>query len=120
MDNAHPYFSGTGIYSQYFSVGTLMKNRRFILSTNDVKNIMEVWLNGQKVGVRCWQPFELDITDQLKQGENRLDIMVTNTMANRYMLNKKEYLHGEKWGKVLKSGLTEKVEIKIYDKKNSK
>jgi hypothetical protein len=114
---AYPYFSGTAIYQQQFHYDHfLMKgDRKYILDAGSVKNILEVWLNGRKVGVRCWPPYQADISDFLVEGENELKLLVTNTMANRYKKIQKSYPTGEQWGKVLPSGLLDPVRIEIFD-----
>jgi hypothetical protein len=43
-----------------------------------------VRVNGQNAGTRLWSPYRLEITTLLKAGANRLEIGVTNTLANRY------------------------------------
>ena len=114
---AHPYFSGTAIYQQYFHLdhSPLNTDNKYILDAGVVKNVLEVILNGKKAGVRCWPPYQLDITDYLIEGENHLQLLVTNTMANRYKRIQKQYPTGEQWGKVLPSGLMNPVQIQIYD-----
>jgi len=114
---AHPYFSGTGIYSQKFCLDkSLFKNnRKFVLEPGQINDIIEVWLNGKKVGERCWNPFTFDITDYLKEGANDIQIKITNTPANNYVLKPQEYRFDEKWGKILPSGLIGKVKIGIYN-----
>lgn len=39
----------------------------------------EVTLNGINIGVRLFPPYEFDMSDVLKQGENKLEILVTNS-----------------------------------------
>jgi (4-O-methyl)-D-glucuronate---lignin esterase len=43
----------------------------------------EVWLNGEKVGERAWEPYRLDVAKYLRPGKNTLKIAVTNTDSNR-------------------------------------
>ncbi|MCU0644668.1 MAG: hypothetical protein MUC94_10440, partial [bacterium] len=117
---AHPYFSGTGIYSQrlHLDKSLLKENRKFMLEAGQINDIIEVWLNGKKVGERCWLPFSFDITNYLKAGENEIKLVITNTPANNYMLKHQQYRLGENWGKIVPSGLMEKVKISIYQSFN--
>ena len=39
-------------------------------------------LNGRDAGTRVWAPYRLDVTDGLREGENTLEVVVTNTQAN--------------------------------------
>jgi hypothetical protein len=81
-----PDFSGTGWYEQGMVIDSawLGSGRRVYLDLGDVRNIAEVRINGQSVGTRLWPPYRFDITRLLKPGQNRLQIGVTNTLANRY------------------------------------
>jgi hypothetical protein len=45
-------------------------------------DVVEVFVNDERAGVRLWDPYELDVTDLLRPGENRLEIRVSNTPAN--------------------------------------
>jgi len=44
--------------------------------------LVKVRLNGQPVGAIAWQPYELDITDALKDGGNRLELEVMSSRRN--------------------------------------
>jgi hypothetical protein len=33
-------------------------------------------------GVRLWDPYVVEVTDQLREGENEVALAVTNTLAN--------------------------------------
>ncbi|OQX85059.1 hypothetical protein B6D60_08470 [candidate division KSB1 bacterium 4484_87] len=112
---AHPHFSGTGVYRQSLDLpdSLFATGKKLVLKINDVRDIAEVWCNGALVGVRCWQPFEFDVTRFVRKGKNEMEIRVTNTPANRYMLVPQNYLFGEKWGKVMASGLVGEVSLVI-------
>jgi hypothetical protein len=114
---AHPNFSGTSIYRQQFNFGKDVQpaNKKYTLKTENVGDVMELWLNGKKVGVRCWHPYEFDVTNYLVKGKNNIEILITNTLANEYQKTQKPYFTGEKWGKILKSGLLELVKIEIHE-----
>jgi len=113
---AHPNFSGTGIYRSEFELPDeyFKKKSAFILRIEKVREVAEVRVNGKLAGVRCWQPYEFDLTPFVRAGKNELEIRVTNTPANHYMLVRQKYLFGEKWGKVVDSGLLGKVRIIIF------
>jgi hypothetical protein len=45
-------------------------------------DVLEVTVNGQSAGVRLWAPYQMEITDFLKPGENMLELRVANTLVN--------------------------------------
>jgi hypothetical protein len=79
------YFSGTVTYSKALVVRRewLKSRARLTLALGEVKNLAEVIVNGRPMGVLWKAPFELDITDALVPGDNRLEIKVTNLWPNR-------------------------------------
>lgn len=79
------YFSGTATYTNTFRLGKaqLRDYHRILLQLGDVKNLAELFVNGQKVVTLCYQPFTADITSAVKAGENTLEIRVTNLWPNR-------------------------------------
>ena len=79
------YFSGTATYSKSIQVPKqwIKSPCNIVLDLGEVKNIAEVLLNGKPIGIVWKTPFWLDITDGLIEGENRLDIKVTNLWVNR-------------------------------------
>jgi hypothetical protein len=58
--------------------------KKVYLDLGVVKNIASVRVNGKSAGTELWSPYRLEITELLKAGSNRLEIGVTNTLANRY------------------------------------
>ncbi len=54
------------------------------LDLGRVGDIAEVWVNGRRVGVRGWAPYVLDVGAACRVGENRIEVHVTNSMANAY------------------------------------
>lgn len=81
-----PDFSGTGWYEQEVVIdgAWLGAGRKVYFDLGDVRNIAEVRVNGASAGTRLWPPYRFEITQLLKPGSNRLEIGVTNTLANRY------------------------------------
>ena len=84
-DTGVKYFSGTGTYTKtiqapagWFKIGT-----RLLLDLGDIKNLAEVTVNGQPLGVLWKTPFQVDVTDALQPGANALQVKVTNLWVNR-------------------------------------
>ena len=78
------HFSGTGVYETSFSLSEeeLRTTRRLVLDLGEMRNIVEVEINGELVGVDWMAPYQVDITGFPKPGENQLCIKVTNTLIN--------------------------------------
>lgn len=76
------YYSGTATYVQTFNYeGNLLKS--IYLNLGQFSNIASVKINGISCGVLWTPPFRTEVTHALRQGQNQLEIEVTNTWANR-------------------------------------
>ena len=75
------YFSGTATYKNTINVSKF--DGRAIIDLGEVKNLAEVIVNGKSAGIIWKQPFRADITELLHDGENQLEIKVTNLWVNR-------------------------------------
>ena len=75
-------YAGTGIYEQVIDLPS--PEKKVFLKTDKVRDVLEVWINDQKAGVRPWPPFTVDITDHIHKGANKLTLKVTNTMQNLF------------------------------------
>ena len=64
---------------------TLPAARAVTLDLGSVAASAEVRVNGKPAGVKVSPPWTLDITPLVKPGENRLEILVCNTLANHYV-----------------------------------
>lgn len=76
------YFSGKAVYSKVFSLDRQPEGR-VAIDLGDVREMARVKVNGKDCGLVWKQPFRLDITDALREGENQLEVEVTNTWTNR-------------------------------------
>jgi hypothetical protein len=77
------YFSGTAVYETEFKVPGNAKGARLFLDLGVVKNLAEVKLNGQSLGVAWKPPFRVEVTQALRRGKNKLEVRVTNLWPNR-------------------------------------
>jgi hypothetical protein len=46
--------------------------------------LAEVWANGKQIGVIAWKPYELDITEHLKNGHNEITVKVIGSLKNTF------------------------------------
>jgi len=83
-------FSGTGRYEISFKLSSeyIRKDLRLFLDLGKVGNIAEVILNGQNMGTTWMRGQRLKVTGAVKEGENKLIILVTNTLINRISVMK--------------------------------
>jgi hypothetical protein len=79
------YFSGTATYKKTITIdANLLGSGKVVqLDLGEVKNLAEVTLNGQNLGVLWKPPFQVDISRFAKSGENLLEVEVTNLWPNR-------------------------------------
>lgn len=75
-------FSGTATYSTEITVEKTGRDR-LILNLGRVESIAKVRLNGKDVGTVWTAPYQIDITDFVSEGKNKLEIDVTSTWFNR-------------------------------------
>jgi hypothetical protein len=64
------------------------KDQRIILDLGQVQVMARVTLNGRSYDTLWMPPFELDVTDDVKTGSNRLEILVTSTTQGKPAIGK--------------------------------
>jgi hypothetical protein len=79
------HFSGTATYTTKFTLkpGQLDPGTLAQLDLGDVQVMATVKLNGKDLGLLWKPPFRVDVTKALKDGENTLEVRVTNLWINR-------------------------------------
>ncbi len=80
------YYSGTAVYHKTFNVGfELQKGKKYYLQLENVKDvgIAKVKINGKEKGVLWTKPFRIEISGDLQNGKNTLEIKVVNSWYNR-------------------------------------
>jgi hypothetical protein len=84
-DDAVKYFSGTATYAKVLNVpvGLLRRDFNLYLDLGRVAVMARVKLNGHDLGVLWKAPYRVEIGGFAKDGENRLEIEVTNLWINR-------------------------------------
>ncbi|MVM28874.1 glycoside hydrolase [Spirosoma sp. HMF4905] len=83
LSDSASYFSGTARYTTTFDLPAGTNPSAYKLELGDVREVADVRLNGQPVGIAWCIPFQLLIpASLLKPTGNRLEIDVTNLSAN--------------------------------------
>ena len=84
-DDGIKYFSGTATYLKEFEApaSLLAHGGRLELDLGQLRNVAEVTLNGQELGISWKLPFRYDVTGVVKPGKNKLVAKITNLWANR-------------------------------------
>jgi alpha-L-rhamnosidase len=84
-DDGFKYFSGKGTYAKTIEAPAdwFRNGAHLSLDLGEVKNLAEVTLNGQPLGILWKTPYRVDITSVLRPGKNTLAIRVTNAWVNR-------------------------------------
>ena len=77
-------FSGGIIYRQKFELSAEEVQSRPQLDLGSLCASARVTLNGAEAGTLVTAPWQLDISDQVREGENLLEIEVRNTLSNHY------------------------------------
>ena len=77
-------FSGTATYTNTFTLSEQdIINRRLVLDLGNVRELAQVYLNGEALGVSIFAPHHFEVSDIVRLGENFLVVKVTNTWLNR-------------------------------------
>ncbi len=77
------YFSGTAHYRTTVNLPEKPAGKHVLLDLGEVGMMAKVWINGMDVGGVWTPPYVLDVTEQVKAGENQLEVEVVNTWVNR-------------------------------------
>lgn len=86
-DSGVKYFSGTATYTTTMQVPQdwFQSRARLMLDLGTVHDVAEVSVNGEWFATLWKPPYQVDVTEALEPGANRLEIRVTNQWTNRQM-----------------------------------
>ncbi|MDR1887664.1 MAG: glycoside hydrolase family 2, partial [Prevotellaceae bacterium] len=77
------YYSGTAVYTTKFTVDEKPANSELYLDLGKVNVMAKVRINNKYVGGVWTAPYRVNVTSQLKKGENSVEIEVVGTWMNR-------------------------------------
>lgn len=84
--NSNPdirYFSGLATYEKNISITESQQGKCLLLRLPGLKGVARVLINGREAGFVWTSPWEVDITDLVRKGKNKISIEVRNSLANR-------------------------------------
>ena len=81
-NDAIKYYSGTAKYVKTFKLDSVPQGDIYLQLT-DVAEMAKVKINGQFAGGVWTQPYRVNVTKFLKEGENTIEVDVVNCWVNR-------------------------------------
>ena len=81
------YYSGTATYETTLEVP---EAREYALDLGDVRDVAEVFLDGERIGALWHAPYRIELPRKLKSGRHALKVRVTNAWTNRLIGDEKE------------------------------
>lgn len=84
-------YSGGVRYITRFALTKPEAKAKAVLDLGSVVATAEVHVNGKKVGVRVAPPWRVAVSGFLKAGENTVEVLVYNTLANHYQTSPSPY-----------------------------
>lgn len=79
------YFSGTASYENSFTVTreAIESKTPITIDLGEVYDVAEILVNGTSAGILWTMPYSLNIEEFVREGENKLEIKITNLWINR-------------------------------------
>jgi hypothetical protein len=77
-------YSGGAWYRKTVTLNAAQAASMLTLDLGGVTSSAEVHVNNQPAGIRLTPPWKFDLTPLAKPGENQIEVLVYNTLANHY------------------------------------
>lgn len=108
-------YSGSAWYRKKIILSEEQSKSEVMLDLGKVVATAEIHVNDSVAGILVTAPWKVNITNWIRKGENKIEILVYNTLANHYLTIPTKYRGGS-----LKSGLIGpvKLEFKTYKSLN--
>lgn len=73
------WYSGFARYKTNINIAK--EPGRYVMNLGKAAYQAEVWINGILAGERVWEPYTIDITDLLRDGDNQIVVIISNSAA---------------------------------------
>jgi len=100
-------YSGGAWYRKTIKLNSSDLKNKVEIDLGEVVSSAELIVNGKSAGIKLSPPFKFDITSMAKSGENKVEILIYNTLSNNYTTIPTQFRGN------LKSGLMGPVTIEI-------
>ena len=104
-------YSGGALYRKILAISADDLRNKIEIDLGDLVSSGELFVNGKSAGIRLSPPWKFDISSLAKPGENKVEVMIYNTLANNYTTIPTTYRGS------IKSGLIGPVQLKIMNSK---
>jgi len=107
-------YSGGACYRKTIQIDAHDLKNKLEIDLGDLVSSAELLVNGKSAGIRLSPPWKFDITPMAKEGENLIEVLVYNTLANNFTSIPTRYP-----GKIT-SGLLGPVKLNVIQQTNLK
>ncbi len=83
VTKGYPFYAGEFVINNTFLMGKISTGKKYFLSFPAFEAIvLKVKINGKDFAPLIYSPWETEISDALKEGENQVEITLTNSLRN--------------------------------------
>jgi len=104
-------YSGGAWYRKTISLKPEDLTNKLELDLGDLVSSAEVLINGKSAGIKLAPPWKFDITKLVNVGENKIEVLIYNTLANNYTTVPTRYRGS------IRSGLIGPVNLNLNERK---
>jgi len=104
-------YSGGALYRKSIAISAGDVKNKLELDLGDLVSSAELFVNGKSAGIRLSPPWKFDVTSYAKPGENKMEVLIYNTLANNYTTIPTTYRGS------IKSGLIGPVHLRMMSTK---
>ncbi len=104
-------YSGGAVYRKTVNIDFSDLKHKLEIDLGDLVASAELLINGKSAGIKLSPPWKFDVTKLCQPGENKIEILIYNTLSNNYTTIPTRYRGN------LKSGLIGPVSLNVLDTK---
>ncbi|UCF42769.1 MAG: hypothetical protein JSV99_09280 [Planctomycetota bacterium] len=102
-EQGHPFYAGGVSYTQSFNISKV-SGQYYVRLPSWYGSVAKVAVNGEAAGYIWHQPWELKVTEQIKEGRNNVEVIVIGTFKNTLGPHHGNPPQGSAWPSMFKNG----------------